>query len=475
MGLDKKTTDEEQHVSPGDDKLVTILSIDGGGIRGIIPGVILESLENTLQELDGKDARLADYFDVIAGTSTGSILTALLTVKDDQSHRPRYAASEITNFYKEYGPIIFPKDPKSLSNNDQPPNQNSQRNKQEGWSSKNWVNEWLVKVQARWVEKAKPWFEKVKPWLEEHLLTRKLLTAIAKYKPIPMKETPFGNLDHVRLSHTLTNAVIPTYNLNTYRPFVFSSAQCEGYEDVRLNDVILSSTAAPTLFPPHSTKFMGEENSFVDGGLAANNPSLLALCEAKKLNEDLPNYKNYLVLSLGTGSTNAIPITEGTGGLIQWFCPRDLKIFKQNLFIYIFNSVGNMVELYMSRNFRHKNIRKNYLRIQEYDLKAESLDDATLDNIERLVNAGNDLIKKPVMFVNPDTGIPEKLQKYVNPETGTVEKQEYRYADALAEFAVRLSAEKKRRQKTGEKGTDHRKQLGTTKTLSSMMLEKASN
>ncbi|OIW14863.1 hypothetical protein TanjilG_30582 [Lupinus angustifolius] len=54
--------------------LITILSIDGGGIRGIIPATILAFLESKLQELDGEDARLADYFDVITGTSTGGLI-----------------------------------------------------------------------------------------------------------------------------------------------------------------------------------------------------------------------------------------------------------------------------------------------------------------------------------------------------------------------------------------------------------------
>ncbi|KAF8377522.1 hypothetical protein HHK36_030904 [Tetracentron sinense] len=71
--------------------LITILSIDGGGIRGIIPGTILAYLESQLQELDGEDARLADYFDVIAGTSTGGLLTAMLTAPDD-NNRPLFAA-----------------------------------------------------------------------------------------------------------------------------------------------------------------------------------------------------------------------------------------------------------------------------------------------------------------------------------------------------------------------------------------------
>eukprot|EP00253_Pinus_taeda_P021234 PITA_21234 len=52
---------------------ITILSIDGGGVRGIIPATILQFLEETLQELDGPDVRIADYFDVIAGTSTGGL------------------------------------------------------------------------------------------------------------------------------------------------------------------------------------------------------------------------------------------------------------------------------------------------------------------------------------------------------------------------------------------------------------------
>ncbi|KAG7536590.1 Patatin-like phospholipase domain [Arabidopsis suecica] len=60
--------------------LVTILSLDGGGVRGIIGGVILANLEKHLQEIDKDESvRLADYFDVIAGTSTGGLMTAMLT------------------------------------------------------------------------------------------------------------------------------------------------------------------------------------------------------------------------------------------------------------------------------------------------------------------------------------------------------------------------------------------------------------
>ena len=58
--------------------LIRVLSIDGGGIRGIIPGQVLVSLERKLQDVtDNPDARIADFFDLIAGTSTGGILTCI--------------------------------------------------------------------------------------------------------------------------------------------------------------------------------------------------------------------------------------------------------------------------------------------------------------------------------------------------------------------------------------------------------------
>ncbi|KAJ4837891.1 hypothetical protein Tsubulata_006548, partial [Turnera subulata] len=87
--------------------LITILSVDGGGIRGLIPGTILAFLESELQKLDGEDARLADYFDVVAGTSTGGLLTAMLTAPNEQN-RPLFAAKDIKDFYLQHCPRIFP-------------------------------------------------------------------------------------------------------------------------------------------------------------------------------------------------------------------------------------------------------------------------------------------------------------------------------------------------------------------------------
>ncbi|PWA45764.1 acyl transferase/acyl hydrolase/lysophospholipase [Artemisia annua] len=92
---------------PNTGNLITVLSIDGGGIRGIVPGVILEYLESQLQEMDGNNARLADYFDVISGTSTGGLVSVMLTAPD-KNNRPLYAAKDIVPFYLENTPEIFP-------------------------------------------------------------------------------------------------------------------------------------------------------------------------------------------------------------------------------------------------------------------------------------------------------------------------------------------------------------------------------
>ncbi|KAG8384416.1 hypothetical protein BUALT_Bualt04G0115700 [Buddleja alternifolia] len=100
-------SEEEVSTAQTKGRIVTILSLDGGGIRGIIPGRILANLESKLQELDGPNARIADYFDVIAGTSTGGLITAMLTAPG-KDNRPLFPANNITSFYLQHSPQIFP-------------------------------------------------------------------------------------------------------------------------------------------------------------------------------------------------------------------------------------------------------------------------------------------------------------------------------------------------------------------------------
>ncbi len=77
-----------------------VLSIDGGGIRGIIPAMILAEIE------DRTGKSVAEMFDLIAGTSTGGILALGLAMPGDGG-KPRYKAEDLIEFYEKEGLRIF--------------------------------------------------------------------------------------------------------------------------------------------------------------------------------------------------------------------------------------------------------------------------------------------------------------------------------------------------------------------------------
>src|SRR5437899_630071 len=80
-----------------------ILSIDGGGLRGIIPLRILQKVE----ELTGK--KIQDCFDMVAGTSTGGLIACCLTLRHDQQPQlPKYSLADIADIYVQKGSTIFP-------------------------------------------------------------------------------------------------------------------------------------------------------------------------------------------------------------------------------------------------------------------------------------------------------------------------------------------------------------------------------
>ena len=70
-----------------------ILAIDGGGIKGVFPAAFLATVEDTIKR------NVADYFDLIVGTSTGGIIALGLGLG--------LSAKELLAFYEEHGPIIF--------------------------------------------------------------------------------------------------------------------------------------------------------------------------------------------------------------------------------------------------------------------------------------------------------------------------------------------------------------------------------
>jgi patatin-like phospholipase/acyl hydrolase len=77
-----------------------VLSIDGGGIRGIIPALILAELEQRAER------PIAKIFDLVAGTSTGGILAVGLTMAGAR-RKPKYSARDLVALYEEEGDDIF--------------------------------------------------------------------------------------------------------------------------------------------------------------------------------------------------------------------------------------------------------------------------------------------------------------------------------------------------------------------------------
>ncbi|GAV84791.1 Patatin domain-containing protein [Cephalotus follicularis] len=341
--------------------LITVLSIDGGGIRGIIPGTMLAFLEDQLQKLDGEEARIADYFDVIAGTSTGGLVTAMLTAPNEQN-RPLFAAKDINDFYLEHCPKIFPQNSSAFAS-----------------ATK------LVKS------------------LQGPKYDGKYLHTLLKEK-----------LGDTLLHQTLTNVVIPTFDIKRLQPIIFSSYQVKKTPtiDAPLSDICIGTSAAPTYLPAHyfetkdSTGKVREFN-LIDGGVAANNPALVAISEVtKEITRGNPDffpikptdYGRFLVVSLGTGAAKFEEKYDAkeaaSWGLLGW-----LTSDGSTPLIDVFTeSSSDMVDFHLSTVFQALHCEQNYLRIQEGGLSGteSSVDIATEENLENLVKVGEKLLKKPV-------------------------------------------------------------------------------
>ncbi|KAI8548706.1 hypothetical protein RHMOL_Rhmol07G0294900 [Rhododendron molle] len=385
-------------------KLITVLSIDGGGIRGVIPGTILNFLESELQKLDGEDARIADYFDVIAGTSTGGLVTAMLTAPNE-NNRPVFAAKDIKDFYLDNCPKIFPQVNYPFSN------------------------------------------------------VTKMMKALTgpKYDGKYLHNLVKEKLGSTRLHQTLTNVAIPTFDIKRLQPTIFSSYEGKNNQSLNalLSDICISTSAAPTYLPAHyfETKDSDgkvREFNLIDGGVAANNPTLIAIGEvAKQIMKRNPDYSaiekmdygRLLVISLGTGTAKIeeqyVANDAAKWGLLNW-----LTSDGSSPLIDVFtHASADMVDLHLSVIFQALHSEKKYLRIQDDSLTGlvSSTDVATKKNLEDLVKVGEGLLKKPVSRVNLDTGLNEPCDDETNEE-------------ALKRFAKILSEEKRNRDITSPHG-----------------------
>ncbi|EXB86651.1 Patatin group A-3 [Morus notabilis] len=369
--------------SPTYGNVITVLSIDGGGIRGIIPAIVLGFLESELQKLDGEDARIADYFDVIAGTSTGGLVTAMLAAPNEKN-RPLFAAKDIKNFYLQHCPKIFPQD--------------------------------SIPLAGRATEIIKS--------LTGPKYDGKYLHKLLKEK-----------LGDLKLHQTLTNVIIPTFDIKRLQPIIFSSYEVKRNPslDALLSDICIGTSAAPTYLPAHcfntenSNGEVVREFHIIDGGVAANNPALVAVNEiAKEIHQGNPDFSpikpmefgRFLVISLGTGSPKSVEKYNADEaakwGIIGW-----LNSHHSTPLADIFTEASSdLVDFFLATVFQALHSDKNYLRIQDDTLgyTESSVDMATEENLGNLVKIGEALLKKSISRVNLDSGIYETFHETTNEE-----------------------------------------------------------
>lgn len=265
----------EEGGGSGEPRLVKILAIDGGGARGIIPAIVLEAIENTT----GK--RIHELFDVVAGTSTGSLIAAMLTVPrpDDSAIR---SAADIVSFYEGEGAKLF------------------------------------FARTAEYAERAAGF---TIPAYPESSHIAGIQAAIDSQS---------------LLSEAATNLIVTIYNLSEDPPRTYDLTRWKarygrGGEDRADHDFVMweairGASTFPGIWPGETLRATsGKEYYPLDGGMFAINPVLEGLAHAIRLigNKELDGDDyGFLVVSLGTGFFNQTDLVgEKTQdwGALQWF------------------------------------------------------------------------------------------------------------------------------------------------------------
>jgi patatin-like phospholipase/acyl hydrolase len=238
---------------------MNVLCVDGGGIRGVIPAMVLADLE----ERTGKHT--AELFDLIAGTSTGGIIALALTVPGEDG-KPRWTANDLVGLYLTEGPRIF--------------------------------------------------HHSIGRMLETGL---GLLDE--KYDAKPLDEALKTYLGDAMISEALTDVLVPSYDLEHRMPFFFKTdrAKEKPEHDWAMHEAARATAAAPTYFEPEKLTAEGLTFALCDGGVFAANPAMCAYAEARRRH---PRADIRLV-SLGTGQlTRPLHYDQVKGwGLIEWARP----------------------------------------------------------------------------------------------------------------------------------------------------------
>ncbi|MAX79678.1 MAG: patatin [Crocinitomicaceae bacterium] len=343
-------------------KKIRILSLDGGGIRGILPGTILTYLEEQIRkESKNEKATIGEYFDLIAGTSTGGILSLIyLCPNDDGTYK--FTAKEAVDLYLDQGDDIF-----DVS------------------------------------------FKK----------KLKSLGGIAdeKYDADALEDALKTYLEDTKLSQALKPCLITSYDIRNRKAHFFSSADAATNRiyDYYLRDVARATSAAPTYFEPVRIKsIFGTPHSLIDGGVFANNPALCAYAEArtiefsKVLNNsekpDKPKAENMLIVSIGTGSVEKSYHYKEfkDASLLKWLNP---------LIDIMMSGNSETVDYQLKQIYETlpKEYSEDYYRIQpKINLADSEMDNAELSNLTALHEDG---LAAVVQYKDQLDAIAKKLVK----------------------------------------------------------------
>lgn len=315
---------------------VRVLSLDGGGIRGILSSQILLNIENLLKEKYGNDFKIGDYFDIITGTSTGGIITSLILLQNENGELI-YSAKDVIDLYLNNKKNIFKKS---------------------------------------FLHRLKTVFGFFGSKFQEDSFEKLLY----QY---------FGNSELKNLKKPCVICSYDTLKRNCVlfkQHYAKDDLTCNFY----LRDVVRATSAAPTYFRPVKIKsFNNDEYSLIDGGLYANNPTMCALIEVNKVyrKDNFENFdiKDIKILSIGTGGYDGKykHNTVKKWGIIQWILP----------FIDMSMSATNEVTDYQVRKiYEYGGVSENYLRLDSILTKKDSyIDNVSNKNINNLINKGNDI------------------------------------------------------------------------------------
>jgi len=310
-----------------------ILSIDGGGIRGIIPAAVLIEVERAIRRhMRGAHVKIGECFDLVAGTSTGGILTCMLLFPDkEEPDRARFSAADALRLYMENGDDIFER------------------------------SVWQMIVSSGGLSNEK---------YSAHTLER-----ILNYY-----------FEDIRINELIRPCLITAYDSEKYQPFFFTR------NDARRNDRGGATPLLPTYF---DAALSDNHNGMpvIDGGSFTNNPAACALVEALGLRSRKPiRFSQIVMLSLGTGQRPG-PLSYGqccNDGLTGWIMQL-VGILMEGVSQTVDYQLKTVFESIGKRNqyLRIDGTSRDF-DLEDFD-SDQTMDDAISQNMKRLERFGRRL------------------------------------------------------------------------------------